>query len=471
MIKTMRMNPWMVQALAFGIITLLLIIALPFFAERIQDGLATRIADELEANNRDWVTTELEGRDLTLMGMANTVTQKEAVGTEMRKIGGIGNVYNKIEVKLKTVTPYTFKAVYKNQQLLLSGYMPSDEQRAQLMTNSQNLFKSAKVNSQLSLARGEPSQWVLMLQTVLTQLQQFKQGSIEINDYNIRFTGNIAAQKTAALFKTLDGLEGKNYITQVYLNTNQTQLKRVTPYTFDLQHQGNKLIISGYIPNKTLQKKVIKQLKASFAPLPLDNQLQLAQGQPEKWATVLPQLLTFLTPLQHGYLEITDYDIRLTGMVKTTDLLQTLKQQMAQLQRHNYHSYIYLKAADERLLICQRQFDDLLVKNKVNFGSGNFKIKQNSFILLERLRDTINSCPEFSLEVGGHTDADGNSATNKRLSQQRADAVVDYLVTLGIDETRLTAVGYGDSQPIASNQTTAGKAKNRRIEFKVQVQK
>ena len=67
----------------------------------------------------------------------------------------------------------------------------------------------------------------------------------------------------------------------------------------------------------------------------------------------------------------------------------------------------------------------------------------------------------------GHTDATGDAAVNKTLSQNRAQAVVDYLIFKGVDPVQLRAIGYGQEKPIADNQTDEGKFKNRRIEFEV----
>jgi len=73
----------------------------------------------------------------------------------------------------------------------------------------------------------------------------------------------------------------------------------------------------------------------------------------------------------------------------------------------------------------------------------------------------------YKLEINGHTDNKGDAVKNKELSQKRADAVKKYITTKGISENRMTANGFGDTQPIADNKTEEGKAKNRRVEFKV----
>jgi OmpA-OmpF porin, OOP family len=87
--------------------------------------------------------------------------------------------------------------------------------------------------------------------------------------------------------------------------------------------------------------------------------------------------------------------------------------------------------------------------------------------LLDRLIETALRCPTTNIEVEGHTDAIGEPAANQSLSEKRAQAVVDYLVKAGLPATRFTAVGYGSTQPVATNDTEEGKAQNRRIEFVV----
>ena len=71
----------------------------------------------------------------------------------------------------------------------------------------------------------------------------------------------------------------------------------------------------------------------------------------------------------------------------------------------------------------------------------------------------------FSLKLAGHTDNVGSDDANMKLSKDRAEAVKDYLVSKGANPSRIEATGYGETQPIASNKTAAGRAKNRRVEF------
>jgi OOP family OmpA-OmpF porin len=92
-------------------------------------------------------------------------------------------------------------------------------------------------------------------------------------------------------------------------------------------------------------------------------------------------------------------------------------------------------------------------------------IRSVSFGLLDSIVAALNDHPEIKLEIQGHTDSGGDDSHNLKLSQSRADAVRRYLVEHGVDGSRLTARGYGETRPIESNQTSQGREINRRVEF------
>jgi outer membrane protein OmpA-like peptidoglycan-associated protein/uncharacterized protein YidB (DUF937 family) len=106
--------------------------------------------------------------------------------------------------------------------------------------------------------------------------------------------------------------------------------------------------------------------------------------------------------------------------------------------------------------------------NIINFASGSAQIPAENQDFLNKAAAAIRSAPAGSvIEIGGHTDNTGDAAANLQLSQQRADAVRDYLVGQGVDASGLLTKGYGDTRPIATNDTDEGRFRNRRIEFSV----
>lgn len=97
------------------------------------------------------------------------------------------------------------------------------------------------------------------------------------------------------------------------------------------------------------------------------------------------------------------------------------------------------------------------------FDLGKSTISQESFGVLQNIKDIMAEYPSAAFVIEGHTDSSGGEATNQRLSDARAAAVKAYLTSAGIDGTRLSSIGYGESRPVASNSTKAGREQNRRV--------
>jgi outer membrane protein OmpA-like peptidoglycan-associated protein len=119
-----------------------------------------------------------------------------------------------------------------------------------------------------------------------------------------------------------------------------------------------------------------------------------------------------------------------------------------------------------KIKVVERYIRTFVLEN-VYFDYNKWDIKPESYPALNNLYDQLKADPQMKIEVGGHTDSDGPDAFNMQLSQRRADAVRQYLVNKGIAANRILTKGYGETAPIADNNTEAGKAKNRRTEIKV----
>jgi OmpA-OmpF porin, OOP family len=103
----------------------------------------------------------------------------------------------------------------------------------------------------------------------------------------------------------------------------------------------------------------------------------------------------------------------------------------------------------------------------IYFDFDKTTLKKESFVELNKVVDFLKQNPHVEIEIAGHTDSKGSDDYNLNLSQGRSQSVVDYIVSQGIDNYRLTAQGYGESKPIDTNDTDDGRANNRRVEFTV----
>lgn len=104
-------------------------------------------------------------------------------------------------------------------------------------------------------------------------------------------------------------------------------------------------------------------------------------------------------------------------------------------------------------------------KEQVLFGFDQAQLNTSAEDNLDKLVNVLQKYPETNIQVIGHTDSRGSEDYNQKLSEQRANRVVEYLKNHGIASSRLSAKGMGEMDPIASNETDEGRAKNRRVEF------
>jgi outer membrane protein OmpA-like peptidoglycan-associated protein len=103
----------------------------------------------------------------------------------------------------------------------------------------------------------------------------------------------------------------------------------------------------------------------------------------------------------------------------------------------------------------------------VQFESGKATLLKQSYTVLDEVVSVMNQYPEYSLNINGHTDSQGDDKMNQDLSERRAKACYDYLVSKGIAAARMASAGFGETQPVADNKTKAGRDQNRRVVFEL----
>jgi outer membrane protein OmpA-like peptidoglycan-associated protein len=109
--------------------------------------------------------------------------------------------------------------------------------------------------------------------------------------------------------------------------------------------------------------------------------------------------------------------------------------------------------------------DGKIVATGIRFDVGKATLRPESMGIINKIGEMMDEHPELKFSIEGHTDNDGDLDINQKLSEERAKTVMAKLVSMGISADRLSTKGYGESNPIATNNTSEGKANNRRVEF------
>src|SRR5437868_2450247 len=257
------------------------------------------------------------------------------------------------------------------------------------------------------------------------------------------------------------------------LPASKGRLLEAPPYIFQAYKDpvAVTLTLTGYVPDNNVHAAVAAAAGRKFFSEKVVDNLKASVGAPSGFAGAVVPVLGALSRLSTGTLEVSDREVKLSGDALYDAAAAQIRAGLGKdfPQGWQFKADISVKpaAAPVDATVCQQLFSDLLAKGKIRFESGRATIDPDSAGLLDRLVETALRCPTANIEIAGHTDADGEDAFNQTLSEKRAQAVTDYLVKAGLPANRFTAVGYGSSQPVASNDTDQGKAQNRRIDFVV----
>lgn len=118
-------------------------------------------------------------------------------------------------------------------------------------------------------------------------------------------------------------------------------------------------------------------------------------------------------------------------------------------------------------LLLQAAMAGIAARDPIQFETGSDELTPESSTTISQIAEALANRPTARIEIGGHTDSDGEPEANQLLSEARANAVLNALLAAGVEADRMTAEGYGDTLPVATNETAEGKRRNRRIEFLV----
>lgn len=242
------------------------------------------------------------------------------------------------------------------------------------------------------------------------------------------------------------------------------------PYQLTLRRTEAVLEIEGAVPDGSARSMLVAAASGNFPGLPVKVALVERPGAPQGLVEVATRAMELLSRTAVGEARIVDRTVEFSGSAYHPKAFAELESLLGQDWPDGYTAVgngLTSGPADPSSTAaeCERELRAIAGIEPVEFEVGQADIRAVSRRLLDRVAFAVSRCPDAFVAVAGHTDSDGASEANFQLSIERARAVVDLLVADGLEPARFTALGYGESRPLASNATDAGKARNRRIEF------
>lgn len=230
--------------------------------------------------------------------------------------------------------------------------------------------------------------------------------------------------------------------------------------------QAGKILVTGTVANDASKANVLTKLREVYgADMVVDQVSVGGVTTPANWDGYVQKIITpELKEISKGHLKIDGSTVNLKGEVKNEATRQKIASNIATSLNPTYSvtNGLRVTALDQAII------EDVLKDRIVEFESGKATLTAAGKALLDEIASVIQlKLKGRKVEVIGHTDNQGLKASNQSLSQARAEAVKVYMSDKGINADLLTASGQGANRPIAGNDNAEGRARNRRIEFRL----
>jgi len=337
-----------------------------------------------------------------------------------------------------------------------------------------------------TLGLGVPTpEWGAAAEQAITALGDLGGGSVTFSDADISLVA--LAGTTQAEFDRVVG-ELESNLPDVFSLTSSLPEKASVDGTGEAEEGPPEFVatrspegrvqLRGRVTNEQVREAVESFAQARFGSEDVYMAARLDPDLPDGWPIRVLAGLTALAELNNGSVVVQPAYIEVRGQTGNPDAQAEIARHLAEKLGEGAHFEIdvtYQEALDPLAGIptpkeCLAKIQAINNATKITFEPGSTEITGPSVGVMDKIAEVLkNTCAkvEMSLEIGGHTDSQGREEMNQSLSQQRADAVLNALMDRRVLTGRITSIGYGETQPIADNETEEGREANRRIEFRL----
>ena len=330
---------------------------------------------------------------------------------------------------------------------------------------------------------GAPStQWRAAAEAVLAALGALTDAEVTLTDTTLQITG-LEGQDADAFADAADSLASA--LPDGFILTSlpppappEAAAPDAPPPVFHaILAKDGAVTLSGDLPDDILRATTESFARAQFGFAAVTNDTAIRDNLPSGWSARVTSGLEALALLREGHLDISETGLEIAGTTTSLQVDQEVRRQLSAAAPQGTDVAVNITIVEETRPVatgivvpaelCAEQIALILDRNQIIFPPSETEIDATSLPIIDGIAAILQQCPGARFEIGGHTDSQGRESSNLALSQARADSVLTAILDRGAELVFLTTRGYGESDPIAENDTEEGRAQNRRIEFRL----
>ncbi|WP_299843595.1 OmpA family protein [uncultured Paracoccus sp.] len=381
---------------------------------------------------------------------------------------------SEISAPRPVIAPFTLRFVIDDEGARLDACAADDDAaRNRILDAAHKAGVAGAAGCTIGLGTPSP-QWADAATQAIAAVAEIGQGSVALSDADVSLFAPATVDR-----EKFDDAAGR--LEQALPAVFSLQAEREQPVEADAGpaeflasvSPEQTLYMRGRITDERMREAVDSFASARFKDV--ESTLRTDDAVPGGWTVRVIAALEAMASLKNGSVTVTPDLVRITG---TSGDKHASGKAAATLSQRLGAGAAYELAVryDERLdpLLglptgeeCVAGLNTVMSESAIGFEPNKSIIAGNPTETLARLAEIMTDCADFQIELGGHTDSQGSEGFNADLSRARAQAVLTAMQGDGMDTGNLTARGYGESQPVASNETEEGREANRRIEFRL----
>ncbi|MDH3639565.1 MAG: OmpA family protein [Gammaproteobacteria bacterium] len=494
-----------------GVALLVLFACAWYQATRIPTALESRVVQQLRAAGYGDTEVAVAGRDVTVSGIT-TARGKATIAAIVQDTAGVRSVTDKLVVTATNTIDFHYIAT--SEAVTIRAVIPDHASVTSILSMMKRLHGS-KFNNELKVdPQATKPAWLEAAVSAISTLYGQPSIELEIRGNRAVLRGNM--RDNNAKISIVLAIQNRFSDYGVSLEDRTTVIAISESAHLTLTKLGDHVMLAGHMPSERYITKLNAVAQVVFPGLSVSDQLSAGEDKAEpEWLDAVISLMPELTYIHRAGIKTDGQTLTLAGEV------QTEAEKQALLERAEYVLGDLMPIVDRLTVkavpaqpapatetasvqpsasatettappIGGEEIPPPLVPSAptsivkpppaavslssklaqldftaIRFQSGSARLARSGHAVLGEVTELLREHGTRGIEISGHTDSTGRESYNMKLSQQRAKTVLNYLVTQGVEPKRMTSVGYGESRPVASNETAAGQARNRRIEITV----